>query len=382
MNSEPIWVPREHTSVLHEAALLASRLLDGRMSLATRSYDPRILDLSSNENPFGAGILAQSAILESLRDLHRYPLVSSPSLRHRLAALLKLEEEQIAIGTGATGLLGTLAQLVLTAGARAAYSRSSLFSYRLSVLAAGGVPIEVPLRSDYSHDLNALADAARMGAKIVLISNPHNPTGLVFDHADFERFLEQVPSDVVVVLDEAYREFAEDVSALPRSLTLVRKYANLFILRTFSKVHGLANARIGYAIAQPSAAQALESMTVAMNPGGIGTLAEVAAEAALRDNEHVDQSVRHIRAERLRAYSTLDMLGLRYLRSHTNFIMCHFGVSVQRLVSFLRDEYVLVTSGEVFGYPEWIRFSLQNSQDSDRFFGLVHQFITGIGDVE
>ena len=357
-----------------ETAILTARLLDGRMSPESRRYNPHILDLSSNENPFGAGALARAAIVAELDRLHRYPLVSSPLLRHALASHHGVAESEIVIGSGATGLLGVIAHLVLASGDKAAFSRSSLFAYRQSVLSARGQPVEVPLTSEFHHDLDALALAAQSGTKLLLISNPHNPTGIVFDHAEFERFLEKVPDNVLVVLDEAYPEFSEDISLLPQSVMLTRKHSNVLSIRTFSKVHGLAGARVGYAIGQARAIAAIEAFSIAVNPGGVGTLAEVAAEAALRDREHVERSVRHVAAERIRAYRLLDDLRLPYLRSHANFIMARAGADTARLVSFLRHQDVLITSGEYFGYPDWFRFSLQTCADTDRFFGLLQVF--------
>lgn len=375
MRSVPAWLSRTRVPLVDESTRLISTLLDGRMSPA-RDYDADVLDLSSNENPLGPGPLAQSAVARAVKLLHRYPLVSSPTLRRRLSVHLGVAENEIVVGTGATGLLGVIAQLVLSPGDRAAFSRSSLFAYRLSVIAASSKPVEIPLTADFHHDLDALAAAACSGARLILISNPHNPTGTVFNHAQFEAFLSLVPPEVLVVIDEAYLEFVDDYE-LPRSIALARARPNLIVLRTFSKVYGLANARVGYAVGQPDGIEAIEALAIAKNPGGIGTLSEVAAAAALGDRDHVERSIRHVADERARAYRYLDELGMAYIPSHANFIMACAGPDMPELVAFLRERRILVTSGEFFGYPQWFRFSLQMREDTDRFVNLLREFRSG-----
>jgi histidinol-phosphate aminotransferase len=373
MPAYPEWLPATRVGMVHDAASLTARLLDGRMSVDTLRYDPEVLDLSSNENPLGAGVLAQQAVTRELLYLHRYPLVSSPMLRRLLAEQLHVADDEIVVGCGATGVLGVIAQLVLAPGAQAAYSRSSLFAYRQSTIFAHAETVEVPLTADFRHDLKALSNAARAGARLLLISNPHNPTGTVFDHAEFVQFLDSVPARTLVIIDEAYIEFAENPSLLPQSVSLTRTHPNLLVLRTFSKVHGLAYARVGYAVGQAPGIAAIEATGMAYIPGGVG-LGQGAAEAALGDREHIERSVQHVAAERLWAYELLEELGMPYIRSHANFIMTCAGPETPQLVSFLRRNKVLVTSGEYFGYPEWFRFSLQRRAENEQFFGFLKEF--------
>ncbi len=251
-----------------------------------------MIKLDSNENPFGPSPLAVEAMQAVLADCGSYPDDDASALRRKLAELHRVNIEQILVSGGLTEFLGMLARTFLADGLNAVTSERSFMVYRLATHAANAQVIEVPMRQ-HSFDLSAIASAVNKNTRMVFLANPNNPTGTVVTADEVGCLLDEIPEHVVVVLDEAYYEFAADFATrrgvrYSRSLDYVREGRNVVVLRAFSKAHGLAGVRVGYGIA-PANLMARISRQRAMYC--VSNLAQAAALAALEDEAHIRKSI-------------------------------------------------------------------------------------------
>src|SRR5204863_2888456 len=282
----------------------------------------RIVKLASNEGPFGPLPAAVAAFEASTHELNRYPDAGGTRLREALAARYDVPVEQIVLGNGADELIRFAALATLDPGDRAVYPWPSFQSYPTAAAAAAADGVPVPMR-DRAFDLDAVLAALgpdrralRTGAaKLVYLANPNNPTGTIVSRDDIRRFVDALPPDVLCVLDEAYSEYAEDE---PDGVALVREgYERLCVLRTFSKVYGLAALRIGYAIASPAIADAFNRVRPIFN---VNQPAQEAALASLHETEAVERRIHYTRGARDHLHDTLASAGLEPIRSYGNFV--------------------------------------------------------------
>jgi histidinol-phosphate aminotransferase len=273
----------------------------------------RLVKLASNEGPFGPLPAAVAAFEAAAPELNRYPDGGAMRLREALADRHGVALEQIVLGNGADELIRLAAVATLDAGDRAIFPWPSFASYPTSAAAAGAEGVAVPL-SQRAFDLEAIL-AACDGAKLVYLANPNNPTGTLTAAQDVRAFLEALPAGVLCVLDEAYAEYADPV---PEGIALVREgRERLCVLRTFSKVYGLAALRVGYAVASPEIADALDRVRPIFN---VNQPAQEAALASLHETEAVQRRVAHTREQRDKLFDTLARTGLEPIRSHANFV--------------------------------------------------------------
>ena len=273
----------------------------------------RIVKLASNEGPFGPLPAAVAAFEASTLELNRYPDAGGTRLREALADRFAVPVEQVVLGNGADELIRFAALATLDPGDRAVYPWPSFQSYPTAVAAAAGAPSAVALR-ERALDLDALL-AAASGAKLVYLANPNNPTGTLVARDEVVRLAEELPPGVLLVLDEAYAEYAEDE---PQGVELVRGgHERICVLRTFSKVYGLAALRVGYAVASPQIADALNRVRPLFN---VNQPAQEAALASLHEKEAVRRRIVHTRQARDDLYDALAAAGLDPIRSHANFV--------------------------------------------------------------
>lgn len=274
-----------------------------------------VIKLASNENPFGCSEKAKQALLDGLSDLSLYPDGNATLLRERLAQKHGLKAEQFIFGAGSNEIITFIAQVFLNPGDESVYATPSFTWYDTAVLSTGATPVTIPLK-DHRHDLQAMKDAITDKTKIVWICNPNNPTGTIVTAAEQEAFIQAVPSNVVIVLDEAYYEFAQG-GDYPESQPLLDKYPNLIILRTFSKAYGLASLRVGYGMAS---CEMISYLNRIRPPFNVNTLAQMAAIAALDDQQFVLKAVSENKKGLAFLYDAFDRLKLSYVKSHANFV--------------------------------------------------------------
>ena len=324
--------------------------------------DPeRIVKLASNENPLGASPRAQAAIASASGDLSLYPDFNCHALVQALSEALKLPPGHLLPGSGSSDLIVLAARGYLSPDRNAVIPQYAFSAYTGAVHAVGARPVIVPARG-WAPDLDALYNAVNQQTGVVFLATPNNPTGSMVEPAELERFLADLPGHVLVVLDEAYHEFLapEDRADLHRLMTLRQ---NLLVLRTFSKIHGLAGLRVGYGIAAPGIIGVLKRL---QTPFTVSAVAEAAAVAALSDTVFAARCRQANLVERDRLSARLHDAGFDHPPSHGNFLLVHVGdgPSVFRA---LMQRGVIVRPLENYGLPEWIRVSVGLAAQNDIF---------------
>jgi histidinol-phosphate aminotransferase len=325
-----------------------------------------LIKLDSNENPFGPSPLAIKAMQSALADCSSYPDDEASTLRLKLAEHHGVKIEQVLVTGGLTEFLGMLARTFLANGLNAVTSERSFIVYRVATQAANAQLIEVPTRRD-GFDLPSIAAAVNPNTRLIFLANPNNPTGTVVTADEVDYFLNHIPEQLVVVLDEAYYEFAADLAArrgvkYSHSLDYVREGRKVVVLRTFSKVHGLAGVRVGYGIA-PAELTELISRQRAMYC--VSNLAQAAALAALEDPAHIRKAVENNSDQAERLVPAISELGYSTSVTWANFIYCHLGQDAGNFAARLQVESIVVRALAQWGAPHAIRFTIGTPEQND-----------------
>jgi histidinol-phosphate aminotransferase len=329
------------------------------MAELEREYGvPNPLKLASNENPLGPSPAAVAAARAALTDLAFYPDGAAFELKAVLAAHHGLDPAQVTVGNGSNELLVLLAEAFLEPGTEAVYSEFAFAVYALAVQATGAGAIVVPARpaggeQPLGHDAAALAAAATPATRLLFIANPNNPTGTYVTASDLRALLEAMPPQVIVVVDEAYAEYVT-ASDYRDAVAWLAEFPNLVVLRTFSKIHGLAGLRLGYALSHPDVAELLNRVR---QPFNVNSPAQAAAIAALADAGHVAES-RRVNSEGLRQLSDgLAALGWGVAPSVGNFVLADTGGAAQPVFEHLLRHGVIVRPLANYGLPRHLRIT-------------------------
>lgn len=366
----------------------AARAASGLQSL--RAYDPghdlvalrrrfeggHLIELGSNENPYGPSPLARAAMLDELHALHRYPDPLGGDLKRALAARHGVEAGQILLGNGSHELLMQLAQAFAGPGDEVVFSRYGFAVFALATQAAGArmrVVEALPRDADMpsGHDLDALAAAVNRSTKLVYLANPNNPTGTWFPIGALESFLTLIPTDVIVVLDEAYAEMA-DAPDYASALTLQGRYANVVVTRTFSKAYGLAGLRCGYLIAAPGLVAVMERLRESFNVNGP---ALAACAAALSDGEHLDWVCARNGEQRVALSEALRSRGLRVWPSQTNFVLVEFGERTAQIEPALIALGVVLRPMGGYGLADCLRITIGSADENRRLLSALDEVL-------
>lgn len=331
----------------------------------------KVTKLASNENPLGPSPLAVEAIREMAPQSHIYPDPQCTELTEELAARLEVEPETIVVGRGSDEILHYLGLAFVDPGDNLVFSDPPFAIYPYTARLMGAEEVMVPSR-DFRHDLEAMAEAANERTKLIFISNPYNPLGTIVTADEVAAFMDAVPETCIVVFDEAYFEYVDDPS-YPDTLALVRDNARCAVLRTFSKAYALAGLRIGYGIAPPDIAGALKQVR---EPFNVASAAQVAALASLRDPEQVPRSVANNRAGKQYLYKQFDEMGLQYIPTQANFIFVEVGIDSAECFDQLMRRGVTVRTGEIFGYPKWIRVTIGTPEENAIFISALREVLS------
>lgn len=324
------------------------------------------IKLASNENPFGPSPRALAAVREALSRLARYPDGGGFALKRALAAKLAVQPGNLTLGNGSNDVLELCARAFASPGDEVIFSRHSFAVYPIAAQSVGAHGVEVPA-SHYAHDLDAIAHAVTSRTRLIYLANPNNPTGTWFDRAALDRFLAGVSPQIVVVLDEAYFEYATDAAAYPSGIACLARHPNLVVTRTFSKAYGLAGLRIGYAVSSLAIADWLNRVR---QPFNVNSLALVAAEAALADDEFVTRT-RAANLEGMRALENgFAQLGLAYIPSAANFI-CVEVDDAKAIYERLLRRGVIVRPVASYGLPRHLRVTVGTPQENTRFLNAL-----------
>jgi histidinol-phosphate aminotransferase len=318
--------------------------------------------LASNENPLGPSPKGIAAARVVLADANRYPDGGTHRLREALAELNGVAPEEIFIGLGSSEIIDLAARVLLRTGLQGLTSEGSYAPFSVAIRASGAELVLVRQR-EFAFDLEAMAKAISPKTRVIYLANPNNPTGTAFSGKEFEAFLAKVPDGVLVVLDEAYIHYAVSVG-LRDSVAAYRKQKNMLILRTFSKVYGLAGLRIGYAIGATPLLSAMNKLKTPFNTSGV---AQAAALAALDDHEHVARCIETNATERGRLCSGLPKMGLRPVTSEANFVFMEVGPDAGSVSDELLHMGVIVRPLAWMGFPEAIRVSVGTAEENEKF---------------
>lgn len=324
-----------------------------------------VIKLASNENPYGSSSLVAAAVQEELLNVSVYPDGSSSELTSVLADHLGVEREQIIFGCGSDEVIALITRAFLLPQDESIMADQTFSVYKSNTDIEGGVSIEVPLK-DGVHDLDAMLAAVTDRTKIIWICNPNNPTGTIVEHDQFISFMNQVPAHVLVALDEAYCEFVTDENYTD-GISLLDQYPNIVVLRTFSKIYGLASLRIGYAVASP---QIITYINQVREPFNTSRIAQAAAKVAITDYDFIESCRTHNTSGIQYLYEQFDSLGLSYFPANGNFIFVDVKSSGMDMFQALLKQGVIIRAG--FGkYPTYIRVSVGTPEQNEKFVAAL-----------
>ena len=319
----------------------------------------KIIRLAANENTMGCSPTVKVAIQESFENIFLYPDGFCIELRSELSKLYNIEENKLIFGNGSFELLSLVAQAFINPGEESIIPEPSFGWYKVVTLAMNGSIVSLPLKN-YAIDLDEVKSSITDKTKVIWLCNPNNPTGTFFDSEQLEKFLEEMPSRIVVVLDEAYYEFVTS-DKYPNSVDLIEKYPNIIILRTFSKVYGLASLRVGYGIAHPEFIDFLNKIRLPIN---VNATAQVAALASLKDTDFKNACIENNILGKEYYYKSFDELNLEYIHTETNFIMVNVEKDSVTVVNEILKRGISLRAGLEFGMPTWLRISIGRPEEN------------------
>jgi len=328
----------------------------------------KIVKLASNENPLGPPKSSVKAAQDSLLECHRYPDAAAFELRKKLAARFELKMENVVLGGGSEGVMSTIMRTFLKPGDEIVTAENSFIGFRVLANASGIHTNWIPMK-DYRYDLSSMADAINDYTKIIYLANPDNPTGTYFTVDEFDTFMSRVPERVLVLLDEAYFEYAQDVGNFPDSMHY--RYDNVITLRTFSKAYGLAGFRVGYGFGHEDLIGNLLKVKLPFEPG---IPAQSAAIAALDDGQYLENTLT-INDNGMRKITAIfDMLELRYIPSVTNFVTLVFkdGIQAKEFTQTMLENGVILRHLIGFGLPECVRVTIGTVDENEFFIEKLH----------
>jgi len=336
-----------------------------------------LLKLNANESPYGPSPKTAAAMRTALENSHWYPDDQAAALRNRLADLHGMLPQQVLVGNGTTALLGVIARTLLSPGRNAVTSACSFISYSIVTRLAGAELAETPLR-DGGYDLEAILAAINQDTRLVFIANPNNPTGTLVDAPQVDRFLESAPEHVVVVLDEAYCDYAQYFAAVreaeySRSLEYVRLDRKVVVLRTFSKAHGLAGVRVGYGV---GSAELMTYLARVQDAFAVSSLAQAAAMAALDDEAHTRFAVENNARLAVWVAAEIRNLGYEVKPTWANFLCIDVRRDAREVARQLRSEGVLIRPLAAWGAPESVRVTIGTAEQNQEFLRAFRKVLT------
>lgn len=337
----------------------------------------KVIKLASNENPLGCSPKATEAVRKWATNMAIYPDGNCTDLRNALAEKLGLNPAQFLFGAGTDQILEIISQTFINPGDNAIAGHPSFSRYETVTRIMDGELIELPLTDDYRLNLDSFLEHVGEKTKVVWLCNPNNPTGTIITAKELRTFLEKLPREILVVLDEAYYEYARG-GDYPESLKLLDEFDNIIILRTFSKIYGLAGLRIGYAISNEDIIGYLNRVR---GPFNANAASQVAAKAALEDQEFLDRTLENNSRGKEYLYKAFEEMGLPYIPTHANFIMVNVKTDSTKLFADLLKKGVIVRSGDIFGMDEWLRVTIGTPEENEFFIRSLEEVLNNVNNV-
>ncbi len=328
------------------------------------------IKLASNENPLGPSPLAIRKIKEYLGNLNRYPDGDCKLLKEELSSRLGISKEEIIIGNGSNEIIELIMRTFLRPHQAVIIPEPGFLMYEKISLSMGAKIKKTPLKEGFTIDLDSILNLIDSDTKVIFLNNPHNPTGSAIKFDTLAEFIEQIPQkDIIVVIDEAYIEFVDDPE-IRTAIELLKKFTNLIVVRTFSKLYGLAGLRVGYGI---GASKLIHFMNRVRQPFNVNTLGQIAATAALKDRDFIDAILRLVSKGKEYIYSELKRLRLNYIPSHTNFILIETPLDAKTLYTQMLKEGVIIRPMDGFGLPRHIRVNVGLMEENRRFIKVLEK---------
>jgi histidinol-phosphate aminotransferase len=326
------------------------------------------IKLASNENPLGTSPLALKAIRNHIGNLHRYPDGSGYYLRQGLSQRLGVQDSSIVLGNGSNEIIDLVIRTFVEPGEDVLMSEPTFLVYPLMTQVVGARAVKVPQKT-FAHDLGAMADAITTHTRVVFLDNPNNPSGSIISRSEFATFRSKVPDDVIIVLDEAYMEFADPKLTIT-GIEYLDSGPPIICLRTFSKAYGLAGLRIGYGVMAPELADYLNRVR---QPFNVNSLAQVAALAALDDEPFLQKTQKAVRQGLALLYGELEKLHLRTHPTQTNFFLIDVGYDARVVYQAMLRKGVIVRAMHSYGLPNYIRISVGLPEENQRFIEALKE---------
>ena len=376
MSQSPKTMPRQRSALVRPEVAGLPRYNAGLPEEYVRDHFQvdHIARLASNENPFGIGVKAREAAAAALDDLGKYPDPESRRLRQALSVSLDCAEQAIVIGNGSEELIALLCRACLRPGDRVVTVTPSFLLHEIYPAEQGAMVVTVPMADDLSFAVDDLLAAMTGSCRMLLLSSPSNPVGTILTSADLRRIAKAAHPETLLVIDEAYYEYAREEADYPDSRRLLEAgQAPFVLLRTFSKAFGLAGLRIGYGLfSDLSLAGHIDKLRTPFN---VNRIAQAAALAALGDLQHLEKTLAHNRTERARLAAELTRRGHRVARSHANFLFFDVGTESARVAEQLLGRGIVVKPWGQTGYRQFIRVTVGSRKDNDLFLEALAEII-------
>ncbi|MFA5104187.1 MAG: histidinol-phosphate transaminase [Candidatus Margulisiibacteriota bacterium] len=329
-----------------------------------------VIKLASNENPLGTSPLAVESIKDNARFSYIYPDQRHTILKEALSAKLNISKDNLIIGNGSDEIMLLIAQVFLSAGDEVILSRNTFSMYEFVTKIMDGTPVFVELKN-YTYDLDAISSVVTDRTKAIFLCNPNNPTGTIFSKKQFDLFISKIPDNVIVVLDEAYGDYSES-QEFADGIEHVKSGKNLIVLKTFSKIYGLAALRIGYGIASP---KIIDYLHMAKMPFNVNRIGQLAALAALGDEKFFKDSIENNKHGKEYLYAELKKMGLKFLETQANFIYIEFNENSDRIFVDLMKEGVIIRPLKSFGLPNSIRATIGAMPQNKKFIASLKKVL-------
>lgn len=335
-----------------------------------------VVKLALNENPLGTSPLAMEAMIRELKqNTNRYPESLCYDLSKKLAQKHRIDPSQVFIDNGEDAVITMIGLTFINPGDEIMVGGLTFPAYENIATKMDGICVRVPMTSDYRLDINQFTNAINAKSKLICLCNPNNPTGTIVTKGEFEKLIKSTPDNVIVVSDEAYFDFVED-HLYPESISYLKEFPNLIILRTFSKVHGLAGIRVGYAIAHP---QVVKLMLKAREPFPVNRAAQAGALGALDDGDFIKATLQINREGREQFYREFERMKLRYVPSQANFVFVDIGRPVGRIFEAMLHKGVVVRPLGYMGFPNGIRITVGTKTENERAIAALEKALIGEG---
>jgi histidinol-phosphate aminotransferase len=330
-----------------------------------------VIKLSSNENPLGVSPLAKEAIVQYISDLHRYPDANTNRLREAIGTHYQVDKGQIIIGNGADEIITLISETFLESGDEIIIPTPSFSEYEFGANLMGAHVIKIALNDKFEYDLNSILKAITNKTKLIYLCSPNNPTGTYIAQSELDSFFEKLPKQVIVVFDGAYSQYAtnEDYS---NGLEFVKNGQPIIVIQTFSKIYGLAGIRVGFGIAS---SEIINNLHKVREPFNVNSLAQVAAEAAINDVYHVEESKRVNFEGRNFLYESFKDMGFSYIQSMGNFILVDFGQDAHPIYDALLRKGIIVRYGGVWGLQNYLRITIGTERENNALITALKEVI-------